>query len=195
MTEVPGRCGHVAVHFDNDILVTCGNGLNFQGISPHEIWLFNIYTKQWRKHQIPDKQKAPPPTVNACAVVIKRDLYMFGGQHALNTKTNDIWKLSKTPQGCFSWTKSKYENGMKLPSPRCQHAGWVHMRNVCGFVEALDHSLLILSMTMEILWMKWTTSSFAINPQHTQDETLTSFWAQYCDCQRKCLGLWRRQPS
>ena len=124
MTGVPGRCGHVAVHFDNDILVTCGNGINFQDISPHEIWLFNIYTEQWRKHQIPNKQNAPPPTVNACAVVIKRDLYMFGGQHALNAKTNNIWKLSKTPQGCFSWTKSKYENGTKLPAPRCQHASW-----------------------------------------------------------------------
>ena len=129
MTEQPRTYGHVAVRFNHNILVTCGTGLHAAKISPRLIWMYNIYTEQWRKKRIPDQQMAPPPTMDACAVTIAGDMYMFGGcedNNIFHRFTNNLWKLTMTTERCFSWTKIESQSCTKLPSPRTQHAGWEH---------------------------------------------------------------------
>ena len=155
MTEKSNIYGHVAVRLNDHILVTCGMGLHDEEISPRLIWMYNIYTERWRMKRIPDQQRAPPPTIDACAVVIAGDVYMFSGiacKRVFWRLTNDLWKLTVMPERCFSWTEIKYQRGAKLPSPRTRHAGWEHegclwvfggfagFENLSPFVEYLnDH--------------------------------------------------------
>ena len=98
---------------------------NGQFISSNVIWMYNIYTEQWRIHQIPKGKITPGPIAGACAVAIGRDIYIFGGESSgQNGKTNNVWKLTRTPQGCFNWSNIEFENDVKLPSPRAWHSGW-----------------------------------------------------------------------
>ena len=94
-------------------------------VSTHVIWMFNLYIDQWSKHHIPGRKSAPPALAYACAAAIDIDIYMFGGLNtALRKQTNEIWKLTRAPQGYFDWSKIEFQHYVKLPSPRCGHSGW-----------------------------------------------------------------------
>ena len=80
MNTFPGCYGHVAVRLNHHIVVTAGTDpQNSKAMSTPVIWTYNLYTEQWRKHQIPDKKNAPHPVAAACAATIKEHIYMFGG--------------------------------------------------------------------------------------------------------------------
>ena len=88
--------------------------------------MYNLYTEQWNKHGIPAGTMAPPPTHAACAVAIDSDIYMFGGisMKTPANRTNDLWKLSRTANACFEWSKIEILSEGKSPSPRSRHSGW-----------------------------------------------------------------------
>ena len=125
--------GHVAVPLGEYILVFSGrighpNSVNYKPVSPNIIWIFNLYTEQWCKHMIPESKSCPPDTAYSCAVAIKEDVFVFGGYNfSLSTWSTELWKLSKSSKGSFTWsTVITYMYNIKVPSPRCSHSGWTY---------------------------------------------------------------------
>ena len=118
------RSGHVAIHMDNYILVLGGSVTSL-----HVIFMYNIYTEQWRKYVIPEEKPAPPATSNFAGAVIANECYLFGGlvqnQGGAATKfVNALWKLTKKTSGYYSWKKIQFLIKMLPPAPRYSHNGW-----------------------------------------------------------------------
>ena len=130
--EARKRFGHVAVRLDHYIVVFGGRWQNNEPLLMDMIWMYNLYTEQWSMQEIPVEKTAPPPTHEACAAVIGSDVYMFGGNRA-QTLTNALWKLSKTPNACFEWSKIKILSQAKSPSPRHRHSGWEYNAKLWAF--------------------------------------------------------------
>ena len=127
---VEGRMQHVAVSLDHCIIVFGGVKVNNDPLSLRTIWMFNLYTEQWRKHEIPNTKKAPPATRFAYAVTIGSDIYMFGGYSQFRRRwyfTNALWKLSRTRRGTFAWKTIKYHSKEQCPSPRAEASGWEYV--------------------------------------------------------------------
>ena len=134
MLEPPGMCCHAAVCVENHIIVLGGNDENYVSLPCHNIWMYNVYTEQWGKHVIRNGKDAPPGTDNPCAVVIKGDIYMFGGWLPADTiHTNALWRLSRTPERCFEWSKGIARTEKKTPSPRECHSGWEYKGQLWTF--------------------------------------------------------------
>ena len=137
--EFHGRHSHVAVHFGHYILVFNGRHLmTGQPCSNHKIWMYNLYTQQWRACEVPKSENAPLPAVNACAVRVGEFVYMFGGLRlyespGLNGYLNDLWQLSRSPDGLFSWCKINITDSAKTPSPRADHSRWEYNGMVLTF--------------------------------------------------------------
>ena len=110
------RLGHVAVRHEHYILLIGGTGI-YGRSSQHVIWMYNLYSEQWRQHVIPESEKVPVNCQGACAVSIGSDIYMFGGLEVHQRKrriildtsekaTNSLWKLTACNE-CFTWTKTE----------------------------------------------------------------------------------------
>ena len=130
-TEPEKRNGHVVVCLEHYILVLGGedieNSSELTALSPSVIWIYNLYTEQWKKHITLDREKAPRAIYRACAAVIESVVYVFGGFGELGTENpmpiNALWKLSKNSELCFVWDDIATTN-MKAPSPRCCSTAW-----------------------------------------------------------------------
>ena len=96
MSEKPTRVGHVAIHLGSCIVVIGGTGRISSPTPVNVIWLYNLYMEQWRLYVIPitGKNTVPPITLEACAVAILNDIYMFGRKNLLSRATNALWKLT-----------------------------------------------------------------------------------------------------
>ena len=124
--------GLLAVQLDHYILVFSGKwmvyGAKIQKLPVNDIWMYNLYTEQWRKQAIAGRENAPLETVGASATVIGSDIYTFGGSTWLikmGQKENDILhKLTRTATGSFAWQKVKSRSKKKSPSPRTGHGAW-----------------------------------------------------------------------
>ena len=128
------RSDHVAVRLLHYILIFGGLGFEDEQLSLHKIWMFNMYTEQWRKYVVPSEKSVPSPTTCASATVIRSDIYMFGGEHTrTQMHTNELWKLIRTPQGCFSWNQIEFQSKTKTPSPRAGHIEWEHAEKMWIF--------------------------------------------------------------
>ena len=102
MSEYLGSYKHVVVRLDNYIVVVGGWGRDRKPVSTHVIWMYDVYTDQWSKYHLPVEKSAPPALSGACATAIDTDIYMFGGFNIeLRRHTNEIWKLTRAPQGYF----------------------------------------------------------------------------------------------
>ena len=126
--EVRKRSSHVAVQQEHYILVFGGHwweevGFSKEPLPLHDIWMYNLYTEQWRKHVITDRKTIPFERIGASATVIGSDIYMFGGRSIIED-TNSLWKLTRTPRGCFAWYQINSKSKKKSPSPRCSHSAW-----------------------------------------------------------------------
>ena len=89
MSEYQGGYSNIVVRVDNCVLVFGGLDLQDDNIPNDVIWVYNLYTEQWRMHRIPDKESAPPAISGACAEIIRGDVYMFGGKNiATDCKIN-----------------------------------------------------------------------------------------------------------
>ena len=121
---------HVALRLNHNIVVIGGRNHEMSGpvfVPTNEIYMYNLYTEQWRKHQISGNK--PTPRFWACATVIGMDIYMFGGWNAYdktNELFNDLWKLTRMTQGCFGWCKIEFQCNLQLPSPRFDHSAWTY---------------------------------------------------------------------
>ena len=125
VSEPEIRLGHVAVRMNNSIIAFGGKGKDHKNISLCKIWKYNVYTEQWRKHIVPAESAVPPAVKYACADAIGPDIYMFGGvTYDFCAGQNDLWKLRRTSEGCFNWSKIEFPSSVKLPSPRYDHTGW-----------------------------------------------------------------------
>ena len=138
MTDETGsrrRSNHVAVCLDDNIMICGGRGQFNEPLSNHVIWMYNLYTQQWKKNVIPECKLAPPGTASACTVAVGENVYMFGGVH-LSMKSDDndllkvehtgssgLWKLKRTSKRCFIWDQTERNNDIKEPSPRWYHTG------------------------------------------------------------------------
>ena len=93
MSEYLGSYDHVAVRLNNDIVVVGGLDRDCRPVSTHVIWMYNVYTDQWRKYCVPGRKSTPPALAGACASVIDTVIYVFGGRSIkLMRRTNEIWK-------------------------------------------------------------------------------------------------------
>ena len=134
---VPDVSSHVAVNVDHYILVFSGIQWNmhnhFIRMPLNVIWVYNLYTEQWRRRMIPQGSTLPAKTYGACAVAIRSDVYMFGGYVETEGACNALWKLVMQPQGSFVWSTIVMTNNEKAPSPRCYHTGWEYAEKLWTF--------------------------------------------------------------
>ena len=132
------RHSHVAVQLEHYILVFGGTWRKDTILQEplHDIWIYNLYTEQWRKQVITDRKAIRPGTANASATVIESDVYMFGGYVVKNEETltnNSLWKLTRTPTGCFTWDELKSKSRKESPSPRSYHSAWQYANKLWIF--------------------------------------------------------------
>ena len=142
--------GHVALRLNNNIVIIGGLNLDHNDESlkiqlpMHEIFMYNLYTEQWRNLKHIPGDKLPAPREQACAAVIGKDIYMFGGKHPFRAGAfNDLWKLTSITKGGFTWCKIEFQCNVKLPSPRYEHCAWEYencMWVFGGFVSLEDQS-------------------------------------------------------
>ena len=134
---VPDVSSHVAVNVDHYILVFSGTQRNMHDhyirMPLNVIWVYNLYTEQWRRRMIPQGSTLPAKTYGACAVAIRSDVYMFGGYVETELDSNALWKLVMQPQGSFVWSKIVMTNNEKAPSHRCYHTGWEYAEKLWTF--------------------------------------------------------------
>ena len=132
--KFPGRHSHIAVRMENCVVVFGGVEKHHPTVSLHIIWMFNLYTEQWAKHVIQDTKELLPRICYPCAAVIKADIFMFGGFDVrVNHHTNSVWKLTRTPQRYFEWSKVIAQCNKKTPSPRSCHCGWEYAGQLWTF--------------------------------------------------------------
>ena len=131
--DVGAVISHTAVQLDNFLVIFGGYGNEWNSPFMNVIWLYNLYTEEWRKHEIPehviDKTGAPKSFLGAVAVAINETIYTFGGQgfelHADGRyDRNELWILSKGKTGYFTWSLIKFQHKKESPSPRIWHTGW-----------------------------------------------------------------------
>ena len=126
MFEYIWIAGHVALRLNHNTVVI--GGVNYKMsdqllITTDEIYMYNLYTEQWRKHQIQGNK--PTPRYRACAAVIGTAIYIFGGRNNNTCECfNDLWQFTRIARGDFSWCKVEFECDAKLPSPRFDHSAW-----------------------------------------------------------------------
>ena len=125
------RTGHCAVSLGNFIIIIGGQYRH--KISTRVIWSYNLYTEEWRKHEIPKTSCAPEPLSGAVATAFDKTIYTFGGLMTTGELSNAVWKLSKTKEGCFTWSTTKPQCEEKSPSPRIRHTGWEYAGKIWTF--------------------------------------------------------------
>ena len=135
--DIPAIYGHVAVRFLNCIFVFGGQYVDdvTRLLSLRTIWMYNLYTELWKKHVIPNRNLAPSPSYDSCAVAVGSDIYMFGGcvYEKYHINRNFLWKLTIRTTGCFVWSQIMVKNRKKAPSPRKDHSGWEYAGKVWMF--------------------------------------------------------------
>ena len=128
----PGmRICHCAVSMDNFVLIIGGirpcvmDPAAWDDINANVIWSYNLYTGEWKNHRIPYKSLENPPFSGAVAAAIDKTIYIFGGSDSKGYHDrNSVWRLSRTKEGCFTWSAYKPQIKSKSPSPRHAHTGW-----------------------------------------------------------------------
>ena len=83
------------------------------------IWTYKLYIEKWRKYVAPDGSEVIPSTQSSCAAAIGKNIYVYSGSPCW-----EIWKLSKTTNDCFVWTKVIVQDKGKGPSVRTRQLGW-----------------------------------------------------------------------
>ena len=124
------RNNHVAVRLEQYILVFGGliiDGAIHEPVPSNEIWMYHLYTEQWRKTTVTLNGIEPPRINGASATAIRSDIYIFGGQ------SDSLWKLTRTVKGRFAWQKIKSIIKKKSPSPRIRHTAWEFSEKVWIF--------------------------------------------------------------
>ena len=106
-----------SAHIQNQCLST-----SFIFSFKYTIWLYNLWTEQWRKYAFPKQKEPPEALLGQTGVAIGNDIYYFGG----NNHKNMLRKLTRNVQGSFVWSIIHTEDQTKVPSPRLHHCAWEH---------------------------------------------------------------------
>ena len=135
LDEIPKRRkGHSAVYLDNCVIIIGGAEKSSEPISAHKIWMYNLYTEEWRKLVISAESCAPEPFLCASAVAIDRTIHIFGGMNIYgHNKRNELWTLSRSSGGCFVWRFIKPQCKEESPSPRALHTAWEYAGKLWTF--------------------------------------------------------------
>ena len=135
----------MAARLQHYVVVIGGVGMDNKPLFHYKIWTYNIYTEQWRTHDIQGLWKAAPAIYGGCIAAIGEDLYMFGGYKVRYEQflevlyngwfaTNSVWKLTKTPGEYFiSREISFLLKSRRAKSKRCFHTGWDYAGNLWIF--------------------------------------------------------------
>ena len=129
--DLPNWLKHYTVCVGNCIIVFGGD----KKPALDNIYMYNLYTEQWRKYVIPDDKVAPHNTESCCALTWDTFVYIFGGIVFKKNRaryTNAVWKLTTAGQ-CFIWSKAKTRSRKKTPSPKIDHSGWVYLGKLWTF--------------------------------------------------------------
>ena len=141
--QPPKIINHVAVQVKGKIVVFGGSAyfqpdeeLRFDEEEDPQysrtIWWYNLYTERWRKYVIPKQKEVPVQTDSACGVVIRSDIYVFGGElYTTGQPTNALWCLTKS-KDTFTWNEINYDL-RKTPSSRFYHSGWEYNEKLWVF--------------------------------------------------------------
>ena len=125
----------MTVNLDHYILVLCGIFLkDHEHIPLNVIWMYNLYTEQWRKHTLPHRPTVPTGRCSTSAVVIHSHVYVFGGYAPSESPrtTNALWKLAMDNAGSFVWSNIVMTNDETTPSPWYYHTGWEYAEKLAG---------------------------------------------------------------
>ena len=139
--------GHAAVRLNHYIVVIGGKGemrsvIKRETLINNEVWMYNLYTEQWRMCDMLQGSKASPASIidGACIVAVVTEAYVFGGRNRVSSgqgvqgtiSVGDLWQMTITPEGCLNWGKIKTKKP-KAPSSRCFHTGWEYAGNLWIF--------------------------------------------------------------
>ena len=102
---------HVAVRWKDSIVVL--------STKRRRIWIYNLWTEQWKKHQL-SRGKWLPVDEDQRGVEIQSDIYMFGGF------SYPLWKLAMHKGESVAWNKIEIKFYSKTPSQREGHSVWKH---------------------------------------------------------------------
>ena len=120
------RTEHCAVRQENCVIIFGGIPMSLHTPSTLGIWVYNLYTEEWRRYVMWSRRNTPNPFSCAVAVTIGETIYTFGGQNAITgKKMNELWILNRTKIGGFTWSYIKPQCKEQTPSPRMGHTGWV----------------------------------------------------------------------
>ena len=127
---------HSAVYLNNYVIILGGfERGDDKPLSTSVIWMYNLYSAQWRKHVIPEHESGAPDMFHdAVVVAINETIYIFGGADNKGFRErNALWTLSKTKTGCFKWSFIESRCDKESPSPRKRHTGWEYARQLWVF--------------------------------------------------------------
>ena len=121
--ELPRIKEHCAVRQDNFIIIIGGRSDGIV-LPTREIWTYNLYTDKLEKYVIPKEREVPASLYNAVAIAIEGTIYTFGGRSTrIESSSNNVWTLSRTEAGEFTWSVIRYQCNDESPSPREEHTG------------------------------------------------------------------------
>ena len=127
-TELPEIYDHAAVRLQ-DCIVVFGDIDHKTGKElRNAIYVYNLYTDQWRKHIIPKHKILPSKMMGRCAEAIGSDIYVFSTP---KYDMGGLWKLvRKGNKGCFSWSEVSVN---KIPLHRYDMTGWEYAEKLWIF--------------------------------------------------------------
>uniref|UniRef100_A0AAY4BSP5 Kelch domain-containing protein 2 n=1 Tax=Denticeps clupeoides TaxID=299321 RepID=A0AAY4BSP5_9TELE len=133
--DVPAeRSGHVAVVDGNCMYVWGGYknaetaGLFDLYLPRNEIWIYNMETGRWKKHQT--EGDLPAPMSGSCGMCVEGVLYLFGGHHA-NGNTNLVYRLPLRAS-VLCWEKMRDLKGL-APTCKDKLGCWVYKNRLVYF--------------------------------------------------------------
>ena len=142
---------HVAIRWKDCIVV-------LSEANKRAIRLYNLWTQQWRKYDLPHGQRLPVCD-NQRGVEIGSDIYIFDGYDV----TNRLWKLTRSTKGSFSWNTVQIEDHTKTPSKRAWYSMWKYDEKMWifgGYGAPIDRYLSDHG--------DFTTSGFRLNGYNNQ---------------------------
>ena len=112
-----------------DSILVFGGMLRYREATPRNIWVYNLYTEQWRKYATDESKRAPPAKGLTCGIAIEQDIYVVTWEPENNTHAT-LWKLTRNRKGYFSWSDIVVE---RLPSFRSNGGAWEYGKKLWMF--------------------------------------------------------------
>jgi len=127
------RSGHVAVFHKGLLIVFGGYGDNRDDASDEflyfkSIWCYSVEASQWTRHN--SKGTLPEKNTGACAAVIGKELFLFGGYLQSRGHSNQLSSLDLTT---FTWKDLNDKTSGVTPSSRDKFGCWIDGQNIIYF--------------------------------------------------------------